>query len=102
MSWKLAENVGDPLARLIVTTLSSGGSHPVILRCSSRPEDRAWPGRVTSFLRLDFPREARYVQKTVTFHIDFAPEIVEESRYEMQTLYSLERLELANKALGRK
>lgn len=45
---------------------------------------------------------ARYVQKTVTFHFDFAPETVEESRYEMQTLYSLEHLELANKALVRK
>jgi hypothetical protein len=58
--------------------------------------------QVRSSRRQDCPPSARYVQKTVTFHIDFPPEIVEESRYGMQPLYSLEHLELAKKALGRK
>ena len=37
-----------------------------------------------------------------TFHLDFAYEIVKNARYEMQTLYSMEHLQLANEALGRK
>ena len=39
--------------------------------------------------------------KTVTFHLDFGSEIVEQARYERLTLYSLEHLRLADMALGR-
>lgn len=49
----------------------------------------------------DFRREVRYGQKAVTFHLDFGAEIVEQARYERLTLYSLENLRLADKALGR-
>ena len=44
---------------------------------------------------------ARCAQKTVTFHLDFGSEIVEQARYERLTLYSLENLRLADMALGR-
>ena len=54
-----------------------------------------------SFRFLDFQQEARYAQKTVTFHLDFGSEIVEQARYERITLYSLENLKLADQALGR-
>jgi len=40
-------------------------------------------------------------QKTVAFHFEFGSEIIENARYEMQTLNSWENLQLANKALGR-
>ena len=43
----------------------------------------------------------RYAQKTVTFHPNFIAEILENARYEMLTLYSMEHLQLANEALGR-
>jgi hypothetical protein len=49
----------------------------------------------------DFPPEARYAQKTVTFHINFGLEIIGNARYEMQTLYSMEHLQLSNEAIGR-
>ena len=39
--------------------------------------------------------------KTFTFHLDFGSEIVEQTRYERLTLYSLEHLGLADMALGR-
>jgi hypothetical protein len=45
---------------------------------------------------------ARYAQKTVTFHLDFDSEIVEQARHENRALFSLENLRLANKALGRR
>jgi hypothetical protein len=54
-----------------------------------------------SFRFLDFRREARYAQKTVTFHINFGHEIIENARYKMQTLYSMEHLQLANEAIRR-
>jgi len=41
------------------------------------------------------------VQKTVTFHLNFDPEIIENVRYENQTLYSLDNLKIANQVLGR-
>lgn len=44
---------------------------------------------------------ARCTQKTVTFHLDFSAEILENARYKMITLYSMEHLQLANRALGR-
>ena len=54
-----------------------------------------------SFPPLENQQEARYTQKTVTFHLDFGSEIVEQARYEQLTLYSLEHLKLADKVLGR-
>jgi hypothetical protein len=54
-----------------------------------------------SFRFLDFRQETRYAQKTVTFHLNFGPETIENARYEMLTLYSLEHLQLADEALGR-
>jgi hypothetical protein len=47
-----------------------------------------------------FPREARCAQKTVTFHLEFSAEILENARYVMHTLYQMEHLQLANEALG--
>jgi hypothetical protein len=40
-------------------------------------------------------------KKTVAFHFEFGAEIIENSRYEMQTLYSMQHLEIANEVLGR-
>jgi hypothetical protein len=40
-------------------------------------------------------------KKTIAFHLDFSPEFVKNTRYEMQTLYSMKNLQLANEALGR-
>jgi hypothetical protein len=54
-----------------------------------------------SFRFLDFRQETRYAQKTATFHLNFGPETIENARYEMLTLYSLEHLQLADEALGR-
>lgn len=45
---------------------------------------------------------ACYAQKTIAFHLEFSPEIVEKVRYDRLTLYSLENLVYADKALGRK
>ena len=47
------------------------------------------------------PPSARYGQKAITFHLNFDPETIENARYEMQTLYSMEHLQLANEAIGR-
>jgi len=44
---------------------------------------------------------ARCAQKTVAFHFEFGSEVIENARYEMQTLYSMENLQLAKEALGR-
>lgn len=44
---------------------------------------------------------ACYAQKTIAFHLEFSPEIVEQVRYERLTLYSLENLIHADRALGR-
>jgi hypothetical protein len=44
---------------------------------------------------------ARCAQKTVTFHLDFGSEIVQNARHEMLVLHSMENSELANLALGR-
>jgi hypothetical protein len=54
-----------------------------------------------SFRFLERPPAAHYAQKTVTFHLDFGAEMLENARYEMITLYSMEHLQLANRALGR-
>jgi hypothetical protein len=43
----------------------------------------------------------RCAQKTVTFHLEFSAEILENARHEMLTLHSMEHLKLANEALGR-
>ena len=45
---------------------------------------------------------ARYAQKAIAFHFEFGSEIIENARYEKQTLYSLENLGIANEMLGRK
>lgn len=48
------------------------------------------------------PRQAAsYAKKTIAFHMEFGSESLQNSRYEMITLYSLEHLQLANEALGR-
>lgn len=44
---------------------------------------------------------ARYAQKAITFHMEFSPEAVQNSRYEMQTLYSMKNLQLASEATDR-
>jgi len=40
-------------------------------------------------------------KKNVTFHLEFSSEIIQNARYEMQTLHSLENLRIANEVLGR-
>jgi hypothetical protein len=42
-----------------------------------------------------------YGQKTFTFHLDFGSEIVQNARYGMLALHSMENLELANAIPGR-
>jgi hypothetical protein len=54
-----------------------------------------------SFPLLGFPPSARYAQKTVAFHFEFGSEIIDNARYEMQTLYSMNNLGIANEVLGR-
>jgi hypothetical protein len=39
--------------------------------------------------------------KTVTFHINFGPEIIKNVRYENQTQNSLENLKIAHQVLGK-
>jgi hypothetical protein len=39
-------------------------------------------------------------KKIIAFHLEFSPEVVQNSRYEMQTLYRMENLQLANETLG--
>jgi len=47
------------------------------------------------------PVITRCAQKTIAFHFEFSSDFIENARYEMQTLYSMENLQLANEALGR-
>ncbi len=42
-----------------------------------------------------------YAQNTITFHLDFGPEILEGARHDALTMYSIEHLRHANAALGR-
>jgi hypothetical protein len=46
-------------------------------------------GSINGFLGIT---PARYAQKTVTFHFEFSSEVIENARYEMQTLNSWENL----------
>jgi len=54
-----------------------------------------------SYQRQGNPPAVRCVQKTVAFHFEFGSEVFENARYDMQTLYSMENLQLANKVLER-
>lgn len=43
---------------------------------------------------------ACYAKKTIAFKLEFSPEIVENARYERLTLFSLEDIIHADRALG--
>ena len=47
------------------------------------------------------PSKAHYAQKTVAFHFEFGSEISANTRYKMQSMFSMKNLQLANEALGR-
>lgn len=63
------------------------------------------PGRARAKSVLPLPgklhKSACYAQKTIAFYLEFCPEIVEQAGYERLTLYSLENLVRADRALGR-
>ena len=72
-----------------------------ILQWTFQAEYRAGRGLKASCRFLELPPLTCCVQKTVAFYFEFGPEIFENARYKMQTLYSMENLQFANQALGR-
>jgi hypothetical protein len=72
--------------------------HPETLQCSSPAKCWAWHVQVVSFPPQGSQPLTRYAQKTIAFHFEFGSEIIENARYGMTTLYSMEHLKIANAA----